>query len=255
MSRHEEDDVQAADGEAVALTPASPKPHGWWRRLGRSFRPPKPRLPGSLKIADAPHPITITLGLVSPLLALIALVISLSSYRATRESLELSREQIRFAQRNLQITQRAYLTIKDGKLQVESNTADTQMLRMAGVPSGPLNTASFRAVQLRYDFFIENLGNTPSTHGRFNVTFQLPRGWEIGRVSFDDALLDYDANAPIWDISMRPRSVGPVGPKSAMLVQSAVPFALSEEAARRMTTGVVRRPRGGLGDHGGPRVL
>lgn len=81
------------------------KQKGWWKpwfggKAGYWYPAEKKR-----KTADRPHPITITLGLLSPVLALVATIISLQSLSTSRQS--------------LRVGQRAYVHVTDGFLHLE----------------------------------------------------------------------------------------------------------------------------------------
>ena len=108
------------------------KCRGYWRRLlglrGAVwyYSTEAPR-----KTADRPHALSLLLGLISPLLAIVALFISLQSLKTSETSLK--------------VGQRAYLAVQNGELWVS---------RVAGTPAEV-------GIYLRCE--VHNLGNTPGS--------------------------------------------------------------------------------------------
>lgn len=92
------------------------------------------------KRADRPHRFTIRLAILSPLLAVVAAIISIQS--------------IRTSDRAMKVGQRSYLVVTNGKLMVEQPTDVTDKRRV-----------------LTFGGVIRNLGNTPATIVNASVTY------------------------------------------------------------------------------------
>ena len=91
----------------------------WWNRRRVWYYDSAP----AKKTADRPHAITVILGILSPLLAVAAVIISFQGVRTSRTA--------------MQVGQRAYLSITDGHLTISGKAA-------------------------HYRFVLHNLGNTPA---------------------------------------------------------------------------------------------
>jgi hypothetical protein len=122
-----------------------------------------------LQFADAPHPIAIALGLLSPALALVAVYISWSSFS--------------FSQASLEIGQRAYLSVR---------VSSFSLVQQFVAPELPWNTLeelkavlAFRAeervistrmscpLELTLGVSLTNSGNTPATVEDATATIEL----------------------------------------------------------------------------------
>src|ERR1039457_2121971 len=112
----------------------------WWNRRRLWYHGTAPLR----KVADRPHPITITLGLMSPILGLVALFMSIQSLRLSEAALNTS-------QQSMKVGQRAYLSITDTVLTI--------------IPSKDLwkGTPGKLVVQLSLTGILHNLGNTPAS--------------------------------------------------------------------------------------------
>ncbi len=150
--------------------PAAPAP-ATPRSSATTVAPNNPK-PAGEKTADKPHPITIRLGLLgllSPLVAVLALYISVQALRTN--------------ERSLAIGQRAYVSMQDGKM--------TFSHIILGPPPSPGNPVlPFGAVRsqpgqeqlatLLLTANLVNSGNTPAEFARFTPTFKpLPEGWTL----------------------------------------------------------------------------
>jgi len=125
------------------------------------------------KIADRPHWITMILGLLSPLLAAVALVISLQSLRTSERSLE--------------VGQRAYVSLQGGKMTFSHITfgAPPQPTSALKRPADPHlqsrpSAQNEQVATLLLSLTIVNSGNTAAEFTRFTPDFQrLPEGWAL----------------------------------------------------------------------------
>jgi hypothetical protein len=97
------------------------------------------------KVADRPHLLTLLIGLTSPLLAVVALVISLQSLRTSETSLK--------------VGQRAYLAVQNGELWVS---------RVPGAPA---------EVNVYLQCEVHNLGNTPAFIKEVKMAYGDMSGW------------------------------------------------------------------------------
>lgn len=102
------------------------------------------------KTADRPHPIAIRMALMSPLLAVVATVISLMSFYTSRESLE--------------VGQRAYVSFSNGTMSVFRVSYGPEDYEKDGV-----------SITLWGDF--HNQGNTPARFENISIELALPEGW------------------------------------------------------------------------------
>jgi hypothetical protein len=102
------------------------------------------------KTADRPHPIAIRLAFISPLLAVVATVISLMSFYTSRESLE--------------VGQRAYVSFSKGSMSVSQISYGPEDYEKDGV-----------RIAVWSDF--RNLGNTPARFENISIELALPKGW------------------------------------------------------------------------------
>jgi hypothetical protein len=122
------------------------------------------------KIADRPHWITIVLGLVSPLLAGVALIISLESLHTS--------------ERTLEVGQRAYVAIQNKKITFSRiipgpPPAPSSAVRPSG---GEIQTRLEQIATMDVSITLANSGNTPAEFTRFTPTFkQLPQGWTLNK--------------------------------------------------------------------------
>lgn len=123
------------------------------------------------KIADHPHPITIRLGLiglVSPLVAVLALYISVRALHINERSLE--------------IGQRAYVSLQNGKMVfghiiLEAPGSARPPTSPQSRPSIPPGSEQLATVLISVT--IINSGNTPAQFTSFTPNFQLPEGWTL----------------------------------------------------------------------------
>jgi hypothetical protein len=106
------------------------------------------------KSADRPHRITIALGVFSPLLAAVALYISLTSLHTSERSLE--------------IGQRAYISLSTGALS----------FKQVGYVTRNEGTVFDQSLVMTLAVSIQNTGNTPATISKFSPTYELPAGWK-----------------------------------------------------------------------------
>lgn len=169
-----------------------------------------------LKTADKPHKITIGLGLLSPSLAVLALVVSLF---ALHES-----------ERTLQIGQRAYVSLQNGRITFGQMTAGpppqpTSSLRNDepqpnnAVANGQAQPDHFVAMLLTVT--LVNTGNTPAQFVRFTPTYNnLPEGWTIRKQEY------------------KPKDTTPpyLGPKAQALWRYRQSFELTREAWSQFST-------------------
>lgn len=115
-----------------------------------------------MAVAERPHVLTLILGLLSPGVAVVALIMSYFSFEISQEALEINRA-------TLHLVQRAYL-----------NVESTQILlarpRDSSIPRNP----GQRVVRLRYQFVLDNLGNTPAfiDVNSFSTDFRMPERWQ-----------------------------------------------------------------------------
>lgn len=129
--------------------------------------------------ADRPHWITIAIGCLSPLLACLALVISVLSLRATHDS--------------VRIANRAYVDVIGGNLRF-SDYGYTQQEEKP-------NSGAHCVVRMDITATIQNAGNSPASVGKVAPRYRLPKGW---------------SEPPAWIKTPLANSiVGVVGPKSA----------------------------------------
>src|ERR1700681_1692128 len=110
------------------------KKHGLWV-IDREHR----------KAADRPHWITIVTGVLSPLLAVVAVWVSLHSLR---------------------IANRAYVALQAGTLQFSNYGIAVQE-----------NGSSHCIVRMNLSVTITNAGNSPAYTGYFMPKYRLPPGW------------------------------------------------------------------------------
>lgn len=116
------------------------------------------------KLADRPHPVAVALGLVSPTLALVALMVSFFSYQASQTG-------VRLSEQSLRVANRAYLTVRrtGGNIDVDRNTAK--------FPGGDHFPNSAR-LYIEYD--VENVGRTPGRLSRLDVRLtEVPDEWRL----------------------------------------------------------------------------
>jgi hypothetical protein len=107
------------------------------------------------KIADRPHWITIGIGVLSPLLAVVAVFIS---YKALGTS-----------DKTLKVANRAYVALVGGTM-VFSDFG-TVVNEDKGISTGYL------VVRLDLSASIQNAGNSPAEAGTFRPKYRLPPGW------------------------------------------------------------------------------
>ena len=117
-----------------------------------------------------PHVLTVIIGLLSPALALVALVMSGYSYQVAKESLKISHDTFGINRDMLQVVQRAYLTIEDVELTLSHPNhcyVDTQ--------------AGQQCVRVNYQFTIYNMGNTPAIISKplKHHRFTFPKTWSV----------------------------------------------------------------------------
>lgn len=130
------------------------------------------------RVADRPHAITIALGILGPLSALIALVvtasIAYSSWRTATQSLEV-------AQSNMKVGQRAYLFIENSHS------------RLLLVKARRDDVGDSLVGAIEQSFTMRNSGRTPATLHNLTLRFRLPLGWWEGTDSRHRFAKDGDA--------------------------------------------------------------
>lgn len=128
----------------------------WFRRLWE--------VPEGGKVADRPHPLTLLVGLLGPVTAILAITFTFMGYRLSTKSLETSQESLRVSQESLRsnqqglkIAQRAYLT------------ARTPIFELAAPPNIAEDS---RIILFGYD--LTNVGNTPARINDVSVDVSIP---------------------------------------------------------------------------------
>jgi hypothetical protein len=132
------------------------------------------------KTADRPHAITIAIGIFSPALAVIALIVSIMSLRTS--------------DRSLKVANRAYVNVVSGSLLFSDFGYVVQ-------EKGP--DAGTHLI-VRMDLFarLQNAGNSPASVGDFKPRYQLPPGW---------------SEAPSWvKTRLNYNGIGMIAPKSTL---------------------------------------
>lgn len=136
---------------------------------------------GERRIADRPHHMTIVIGLLSPVLAGVAVIVSILA--------------VHTSERALKIGTRAYVAVLAGNLQffnygiVQHETADN---------SGGQHCI----VRMDLSATIQNAGNSPASAVSFKEHYRLPKGW---------------SEAPVWvKQQLGSTSIGIIGPKSTV---------------------------------------
>ena len=123
------------------------------------------------KVADRPHPITISFLLLStvlsPVVGLVAVYISLRSLGVT--------------EKNMEIGQRAYLTV--------TQTAFSTSLKNARDSLIPGLKQADHVLQLRYSFVLHNVGNTPGKIADISTDLRCPSGWRCYAVYHNNPAL------------------------------------------------------------------
>jgi hypothetical protein len=131
-----------------------------WKIKGTAVVWDEPR-----KTAERPHNLTLVIGLVSPLLAVVALTISLMSLRTSERS-------VRVSETNMKVGQRGYVRITGGRMLFFHPLA--LLLPRLGEPAtAPSPPEPQELVGFRFSASVENLGNTPVRFTKLAV--QLPR--------------------------------------------------------------------------------
>jgi hypothetical protein len=147
------------------------------------------------KIAGRPHWITILLGAFSPLLGILAMIISLHS--------------LWISERSLKVGNRAYLALLNGGLQFSNHGV---------VFKEGDNTRGRLIVRMDLSAAIHNAGNSPASPGPFRRKYRLPEGW---------------SEAPDWlKKNLGGSSIGIVGPRSTVDWRYTDLFELTPEVYR-----------------------
>jgi hypothetical protein len=127
----------------------------------RRYRRFRKRRQTKLAVSPRPHWITITLGALSPVTAILAVTFTFMGYRLSTESLRISQQALATSQQgvvtsqqSLRVGQRAYLSVKNTEISIADNTAEDH-LSLTGEDVGG-------SLFLRYKFDVANFGNTPA---------------------------------------------------------------------------------------------
>jgi hypothetical protein len=125
------------------------------------------------KVADRPHWITVVLGLVSPLLAGVALIISLESLHTS--------------ERTLEVGQRAYVALQDGKITFSRITLRSPVPSSTVTPGGAeIQAGQEQLATMLLSVKVVNSGNTPAEFTSFIPNFkQLPEGWTLKKKEWE----------------------------------------------------------------------
>jgi hypothetical protein len=115
------------------------------------------------EFAPPPHPIAIIIGVIGPLLTILALVVAFRSLQLNQQSVKIS--------------QRAYLSIRNGKVWMNRNQYrfSRPTAALIGYP------------MLEPEFEIVNSGNTPGRVTYITLMYLLKRGWADITYSDNDA--------------------------------------------------------------------
>src|SRR5688500_16597831 len=97
----------------------------WQDRIKRLWQ-----VPEGGKVADKPHLLTLLVGLLGPVTAILAITFTFMGYRLSSESLRMSQAALATSQQSLQVGQRAYLSIQKTEMDMLDTTGD-------GLSTGP----------------------------------------------------------------------------------------------------------------------
>jgi hypothetical protein len=150
------------------------------------------------KTADRPHNLTLLIGLFSPLVAVVALTISLSSLNTSERSLAL-------AEKNMKIAQRGYVRLTGGTITVSQPLA---LLAMIGQPPPP---SADELIGFGFAASLENLGNTPVRFTRFSMELPAAAGITFDRRELQRHLPPELGQRVKYDWSWSAQGVGNAG--------------------------------------------
>lgn len=132
------------------------------------------------KTAERPHNLTLLIGLLSPLLAVVALTISLLSFKTSERS-------VRVSETNMKVGQRGYVRITGGRMLFFHPLALLELPILGDPAPAPSPPEPQERAGFHFSASLENLGNTPVRFTKLAV--QLPR--ETG-IQFDQHDLQRD---------------------------------------------------------------
>src|SRR4051794_16154089 len=103
------------------------------------------------EVANRPHWVTIVLGILGPLTAMVAVTFTFLGYRLSTQSFRISAEALRTAEQNLRYGQQAYLALRNGRIRMYVTQRPKSLWSLPA-----------RLVGIESTFDIVNLGNTPA---------------------------------------------------------------------------------------------
>src|SRR5215204_2529049 len=113
------------------------------------------RLRERQRVADRPHPVTILMGILGPVVAVLAITFTYFGYQLSMQSLAVSQKALETSQQTLKVGQRAYLVIENSESLIKLVKATYEPPGAPVVPS--------LVGDVEQSFNMRNLGRTPAS--------------------------------------------------------------------------------------------